>query len=203
MTGVFVIADPASGDAVVIDPAQPCREWLAAELDARNWRLRMIIVTHGHWDHVGDIAALRDWTGGSADIGIHPADRALLTSPSSRTAPFEQIPVEPTVELVDGDRIHLGSIDLRVIHTPGHSEGSISLLTGTGGVLFSGDTLASGTWGRTDLPGGSSVQMIESLRRLLVLPDHVRIFPGHGRSTTIGAERGWMQAAAEGNRLIS
>jgi glyoxylase-like metal-dependent hydrolase (beta-lactamase superfamily II) len=118
-------------------------------------------------------------------------------------APFEIVPVIPSVELADGDRIVFGSIELEVLHTPGHTEGSVCLLTGSGGVLFSGDTLFSGGWGRVDLPGGSPTQMVDSLRRLHALPDHVRVFPGHGRSTTIGRERPWMDVVVEGNRLLA
>ena len=107
------------------------------------------------------------------------------------------------MELADGDRIAFGSIELEVLHTPGHTQGSVSLLTGYGGVLFSGDTLFAGGWGRVDLPGGSPTQMVESLRRLHRLPDSVRVFPGHGRSTTIGRERPWLDVVVEGNRLFA
>jgi len=200
-TNVHVLADPGSREAIAIDTATPSLGWISDELAARDWTLKLIVSTHGHWDHIGDNAAVAAHTG--AEVAAHPLDHDRLINPRAINAPFEIPPSIPAVDLAEGGEVRFGSIRLRVLHTPGHTEGSVCLYDADDGLLFSGDTLASGTWGRTDLPGGSSAQMIESLRRLLVLPDHVRIFPGHGRSTTIGAERGWMQAAAEGNRLIS
>src|SRR6185369_12118223 len=112
-----------------------------------------------------------------AAIAVHALDRDRLISPAARTAPFEVAPIVAAVDLKDGDHIVFGAIDLEVLHTPGHTPGSICLLTGSGGVLFSGDTLFSGAWGRTDLAGGSPAQLVDSLRRLAGLSDSVRVFP--------------------------
>jgi glyoxylase-like metal-dependent hydrolase (beta-lactamase superfamily II) len=208
MTNVYVIGDPQTRDAVVIDPARPSLDWLERELKQKGWNLRLVIATHGHWDHLADAPQILEWAAraepaANARIAVHGADRDLLAKPSSRLSPFQIAPMTPAVDLADGDRIVFGAIELEVLHTPGHTPGSISLLTGSGGVLFSGDTLFSGNWGRTDQPGGSAPQMVESLRRLRGLPDYVRVFPGHGRSTTIGNERPWLEVIANDGRLIA
>jgi glyoxylase-like metal-dependent hydrolase (beta-lactamase superfamily II)/carbon monoxide dehydrogenase subunit G len=207
MTNVYVIGDPQTHDAVVIDPARPSLDWLERELRQKGWSLRLIIATHGHWDHLADAPQLLEWASSTgadgARIAVHGADRDKLVTPSSRTSPFKIASMTPAVDLVDGDRIVFGAIELEVLHLPGHTEGSIGLLTGSGGVLFSGDTLFSGAWGRTDMPGGNGAQMVESLRRLGGLPDYVRVFPGHGRSTTIGTERPWLEVIAHDGRLIA
>jgi glyoxylase-like metal-dependent hydrolase (beta-lactamase superfamily II) len=207
MTNVYVIGDPQTHDAVVIDPARPSLDWLVRELRQKGWNLRLIVATHGHWDHLADAPQLLEWASSAgadgARIAVHGADRDKLVTPSSRTSPFKIAPMTPSVDLVDGDRIVFGAIELEVLHLPGHTEGSIGLLTGSGGVLFSGDTLFSGAWGRTDMPGGNGAQMVESLRRLGGLPDYVRVFPGHGRSTTIGTERPWLEVIAHDGRLIA
>jgi glyoxylase-like metal-dependent hydrolase (beta-lactamase superfamily II) len=97
------------------------------------------------------------------------------------------------VELAEGGRVKFGEIDLEVLHTPGHTEGSVCLLDRTNGMLLSGDTLFAGSWGRTDLPGGSEEQMAESLGRLVDLDDRLTVLPGHGAATTIAAERHWLE----------
>jgi hydroxyacylglutathione hydrolase len=97
--------------------------------------------------------------------------------------------------------IRFGAIELDVLHTPGHTEGSVCLLDADGGILFSGDTLFAGGWGRVDLPGGDPAAMVDSLGRLLTLDDHVRVYPGHGEDTTIGRERPWLELVREAGRL--
>ena len=108
--------------------------------------------THGHWDHIGDNAAVAEHTG--ADIAVHPLDRERLTDPQPLWAPFEIVPSIPAVELAEGGEVRFGEIRLTVLHTPGHTEGSVCLLDRDEGLLFSGDTLFAGGWGRVDLPGG-------------------------------------------------
>jgi glyoxylase-like metal-dependent hydrolase (beta-lactamase superfamily II) len=98
--------------------------------------------------------------------------------------------------------IRTGSIEFEVLHTPGHTPGSVCLYSDRGGLLISGDTLFAGGWGRVDLRGGSATDMVESIRRLHGLRDGVRVFPGHGPATTIGRERAWMDLVVEGNRLF-
>ena len=98
--------------------------------------------------------------------------------------------------------IRFGELRLEVLHTPGHTEGSVCLRAADAGLLLSGDTLFAGGWGRVDLPGGSPDAMVESIRRLRGLEDGLRVLPGHGAATTIGRERGWMDLVAEGGRLL-
>jgi len=186
-TNVHVLADPASGEAIAIDTATPSLAWIADELAERAWTLKLIVSTHGHWDHIGDNAAVAEHSG--ADIAVHPLDRERLEQPTSLSAPFDIVPSVPAVELAEGDLISFGELRLRVLHTPGHTEGSVCLHAEDDGVLFSGDTLFAGGWGRTDLPGGDETQMVESLGRLTGFEDPLRVLPGHGPATTIGHER--------------
>lgn len=200
-TNLHVLADPRSREAIAIDTATPCLAWIADELAARDWTLKLIVSTHGHWDHIGDNAAVAGHTG--ADVAVHPLDRERLTHPRPIQAPFEIPPSVPAVELAEGGEVRFGSIRLRVLHTPGHTEGSVCLYEPDGGLLFSGDTLFAGGWGRVDLPGGDPAAMVASLGRLLELEDRVAVFPGHGSETTIGRERPWLELVRDAGRLIA
>ena len=198
-TNVHILADARSREAIAIDTATPSLAWIAGELEARAWTLKLIVSTHGHWDHVGDNAAVASHTG--ASIAVHPADRHYLETPQPLWAPFEIVPSVPAVELAEGGEILFGSIRLRVLHTPGHTEGSVCLVSNEEGAIFSGDTLFPGGWGRVDLPGGDPDAMVESLRRLAALPDALRVLPGHGPATTIARERPWLELVAREGRL--
>jgi hydroxyacylglutathione hydrolase len=200
-TNVHILADPRSREAIAIDTATPSLAWIADELTQRSWTLKLIVSTHGHWDHIGDNTAVATATG--AEIAVHPADRARLTDPQPLWAPFEIVPSVPAVELAEGGVIRFGSLRLRVLHTPGHTEGSVCLLAEDEGLLFSGDTLFEGGWGRIDLPGGDATAMAESIARLAGLEDRVGVMPGHGNETTIGRERAWMDLVREGGRLFA
>ena len=199
-TNVYVLADPASREAIAIDTATPSLAWIAEALELRGWTLKLIVSTHGHWDHIGDNAAVAAHTG--ADIAVHPADRAMLEDPDPTfPPPFELVPSVPAVELAEGGEVRFGSIRLRVLHTPGHTPGSVCLLDADDGALYSGDTLFAGGWGRVDLPGGDANEIAGSLGRLADLEDRVRVMPGHGASTTIGRERAWLDLVRREGRL--
>jgi glyoxylase-like metal-dependent hydrolase (beta-lactamase superfamily II) len=200
-TNVHVLADPRTREAIAIDTATPCLAWIADEMAAREWTLKLIVSTHGHWDHIGDNAAVAEHTG--APIAVHPLDRDRLTNPQPIWAPFEIPPSVPAVELAEGGEIRFGDIRLTVLHTPGHTEGSVCLLSPDDGLLLSGDTLFAGGWGRVDLPGGDAAQMAESIARLAALDDPVAVLPGHGAATTIGRERAWMELVRSGGRLFA
>jgi hydroxyacylglutathione hydrolase len=200
-TNVYLLADPATSEAIAIDTATPSVDWLVANLERRGWRLKLVISTHGHWDHIGDNAAVQQHTG--APIAVHRLDRGRLKRPRADYAPFPIPPSVPAVELTDRGRIDLGSLRLEVLHTPGHTEGSCCLLDRESGLLLTGDTLFKAGWGRTDLPGGSEEQMADSLARLSGLEDELRVLPGHGRPTTIGEERAWLDLVAREHRLIA
>jgi len=197
-TNVYVLGDSRTHEAIAIDTAIPSVAWLSGILEERGWTLKLIVSTHGHWDHVGDNAAVQAWThdhqpGAEARIAVHPLDRERLLNPQPLFAPFPIPPSVPAVDLAEGGRVRFGEIDLEVLHTPGHTEGSVCLLDRTNGLLLSGDTLFAGSWGRTDLPGGSEEQMAESLGRLAGLNERLKVLPGHGAATTVGAERQWLE----------
>jgi glyoxylase-like metal-dependent hydrolase (beta-lactamase superfamily II) len=198
-TNVHVLADPRSREAIAIDTAIPCLGWVAGALAERDWTLRFVVSTHGHWDHTGDNAAIAEHTG--AKIAVHPLDAHRLTNPQPLFAPFEIPPSVPAVELAEGGEIRFGAIRLTVLHTPGHTEGSVCLLANDEGLLFSGDTLFAGGWGRVDLPGGSPEQMVDSLSRLAGLDANLAVLPGHGTSTTIGRELAWLELVRRERRL--
>ncbi len=200
-TNVHILADSRSREAIAIDTATPSLAWIADELSSRDWTLKLIVSTHGHWDHIGDNAAVATHTG--AEIAVHSLDRIRLTDPQPASAPFVIPPSVPAVELAEGGTIRFGDIRLRVLHTPGHTEGSVCLLDADANILYSGDTLFAGGWGRVDLPGGDPAAMVESIGRLTGLEGHVGVFPGHGPATHIGAERAWMELVRDGGRLLA
>jgi glyoxylase-like metal-dependent hydrolase (beta-lactamase superfamily II) len=198
-TNLYVLGDERSGEAIAIDTATPCVEWLTQTLAERGWQLKLIVSTHRHWDHIGDNAAVAETSG--AQIAAHALDRPGLENPTALNTPFPIPPSVPAVELAEGSRIRFGAIDLEVLHTPGHTEGSVCLRAAREPLLFTGDTLFAGSWGRTDLPGGSDEQMVDSLARLSALTGDLRVLPGHGRPTTIDAERPWLEHVARSGFL--
>ncbi|MEJ2168036.1 MAG: MBL fold metallo-hydrolase, partial [Desulfobacterales bacterium] len=158
-------------------------------LGESSLRARYIINTHGHLDHVGANKRLKEITG--ALILIHPLDAPMLNQVASSAAAWgiaaDNSP-PPDRELEDGDEVKFGNITLKVIHTPGHTPGGISLSTDR--EVFVGDTLFAGSIGRTDFPGGSFQTIKQSIRqKLFTLNDDVKVYPGHGPATTIGEER--------------
>ncbi len=200
-TNVLLLADERSREAIAIDTAIPSLDWIAGELTQRGWTLKLIVSTHGHWDHIGDNAAVAAHTG--AGIAVHPLDRERLTNPQPLFAPFEIPSSVPAMELAEGGVIRFGEIRLHVLHTPGHTEGSVCLLEAGEGLLFAGDTLFAGGWGRVDLPGGDADQMAASIARLAGLEGHVGVFPGHGPATTIDRELAWMELVRDTGRLFA
>ena len=165
------------GETAVIDPGDEA-ELLLARLERGGLTPRCILLTHGHFDHVGAAASLAERY--HCPVYLHEADRALPERLTGGTLPQTQA-------LHEGDELAVGALRFRVLETPGHSAGSVSLLCGD--ALFSGDTIfAGGSWGRTDFPGGSEPAIRASLRRLAALPPQTRVFPGHGPETTIAAE---------------
>ena len=167
-----------NGETAVIDPGDEADRLLGL-LQSGGLTPRCILLTHGHFDHVGAAAALAERY--HCLVYLHEADRAL---PARLTGG----PLPQTRALHEGDELAVGALRFRVLETPGHSAGSVSLLCCD--ALFSGDTIfAGGSWGRTDFPGGSEPALRASLRRLAALPPQTRVFPGHGPETTIAAER--------------
>ncbi len=187
----YLIGDPITGDALVIDPADNVAEIIT---EAKNNKLRInnIVNTHGHVDHIGGNAEMQKLTG--AKIIVHEEDAIMLTSTPAMILKMFGAKQSPTPDRLvkDGDTINVGNISLKVIHTPGHSPGSMSLYTP--GFVFTGDTLFVEAVGRTDLPGGSWQIMYKSIQeKLFILPDDTKVMPGHnyGRTSTstIGHEK--------------
>ena len=185
--GVYVIADSA-GDAIVIDPSFGEREVLEA-VRANSLRVVEILNTHGHPDHVHADAPVKAAT--RARLAIHRLDAYRLAA--------ERPPVAADRLLDEGDETRLADLHLVVLHTPGHTEGSVCFHLPEERALFSGDTLFNAGLGRTDLPGGDPRALVASLHRLMALPNDTAVYPGHGPRTSIKAERGWIEPlTAEG-----
>ncbi|MEA2623905.1 MAG: hydroxyacylglutathione hydrolase [Chloroflexota bacterium] len=199
-TNVYVLGDEASREAIAIDTATPSVDWLTGRLEERGWTLKLVVSTHRHWDHIGDNAAVVKATG--ATLAAHVEDRHGLVEPQALFAPFPIVPSVPALDLAEGSVIRFGEIRLEVLHTPGHTEGSVCLLARGERLLLSGDTLFRGGWGRVDLPGASPEAMVESLTRLATLDPDLRVMPGHGQDTTIERERPWLEMVAQEKRLL-
>lgn len=178
----------AARQALVIDPgADP--ESVLAVLDADRLTVAVYLLTHGHVDHIGALAALD--ARHPAVFGLHPADLQWAFQPLNELPPFYPVPRRPSGPhraLAHGQSWTDGGLAYSVIATPGHSPGSVCFYFADEGLLVSGDTLFQGTVGRTDLPGGDSRTLAESLRRLARLPPATRVAPGHGPSTTLARE---------------
>ena len=187
-TNVYVLVDPHTRDAAVIDPAPESTEAINRCLAFRRATLRMVVVTHRHFDHVGEAGPLAATHG--APVAAHESDVTYLASPQrSRFFPGYLNPAAPvTNPLADGDESVLAGASFTVLHTPGHSSGAICLHHQSSGTLFSGDTLFAGTFGRHDLPDSNAAHLRASLLRLSMLPSATRVLPGHGRETTIASE---------------
>ena len=185
-----VIGDESTREAMVIDPGDDIEDVLAL-IGKHNLQVKQIVITHAHIDHVGGAMKLRAATG--APILLNQSDYALLKMIDMQAVWVGMAPpgkVEIDHSLGQADRVRAGSLDADVIHTPGHTEGSICLYFPAEKKLIAGDTLFAGSIGRTDLPGGSFQKIINSLHeKVLALPDDTIVVPGHGPLTTIGEER--------------
>ncbi len=188
-----ILADETTGVAVVIDGGDGVDE-VARRLTSGGFHARYLVHTHAHIDHIGDIGRLRDIAGGRALL--HPADlplyRTLELQAKLLGIPRAPRVVELDADLHDGEVLQAGSVRIEVLHTPGHTPGSVcfALASGAESVLFSGDTLFAGSIGRWDLGGTSMEDIVTSIRRqLMPYDDATPVVPGHGPSTTIGIER--------------
>jgi hydroxyacylglutathione hydrolase len=189
-TNCYIVGDEGSGQGIVIDPGGDA-DTILETVRRLKLTIKLVVNTHGHFDHIMANKEVVEATG--APLAIHPDDAAMLTNPlrsfSFFAGSFRPGPAA-TVSLTEGSTVEIGSTKLQVLHTPGHSPGSISLWSAEQKVVFSGDALFNMGIGRTDFPGGSMRILLQSIRdKLFTLPDDTVVYSGHGPQTTIGFER--------------
>ncbi len=188
-TKTFIIVDEESKETMIIDAPFDSAEKVISFIETHELLVVGIVLTHGHWDHVGDVRILRDHF--HVNVMYHKADSQLIEHPMSFPFPppfhIEGCPADQY--LSEGDSLRCGNTELRIIHVPGHTKGHIALHDALGKTLFSGDVLFEGSIGRTDLPGGNYDELMNSIAtKLLPLDPSTRVYAGHGNHTTIGDE---------------
>lgn len=188
-TNCYIIADEKKKEAMVVDPAGDV-DTIEAMLDVLDSKLKYIYLTHCHGDHIAGTQELKNRKGGT--VIIHRIDAEGLANQDVILTDYigmDPIHLEADSRIDDGDLIHVGNIEFRAIHTPGHTKGSSCMYCEEYQLLFSGDTLFKGTWGRTDLPTSSFEDIIHSItQKLLILPEDTIVYPGHGKPTRIKDE---------------
>lgn len=187
-TNTYLMIDEATGEAALFDCPCESEELEKFIRDPDVKELKYIILTHGHFDHILGVARIRELTG--AQVLIHEKDAYCLSDPVYSLAEYHHLElkcVKPDRVLRDGECIALGGLEIRVLYTPGHTVGSCTFLVGD--TMISGDTLFRRTVGRCDLPTSDFNQMLESVRRLNALEGDYKVYPGHGRTTTLDDER--------------
>lgn len=192
MTNCFLIADEAAKQAVLFDAPDHTVGPLLDEAAKRDWDLAGLWLTHGHFDHFADHAVVRQRFPG-AKILIHALDEPKARKPDAQTRlfgiPLVIPPLEPDVRVTDNQQLKLGSLEVRVLHTPGHAPGHVCYYLPQEGVLVGGDLIIGGSVGRTDLPDSDHHQLEASIRRVMELPDATKLLGGHGPASTLGDER--------------
>lgn len=198
-TNAYLVWDGVTPDALVVDPGMGAAQPLMERVTANGLRLHLIANSHGHIDHIFDDAPLM--RASEAPLAIHPDDAYRLDGRNNYG--FELEAVTATHELREGEQVRIGDLVFDVLHLPGHTEGSVCLYEERRALLLSGDVLFAGSYGRTDLPGGSDEQMVASLTRLARdLPPSTRVLPGHGAETTLERELPWLRRIAAAGRLL-
>lgn len=187
-TNCYIVGCEDTKEGAIIDPGGDAKRILA-EVKRLGLKIKYVINTHGHFDHTLANKEVVKATG--ASLAIHSADAPLLTKGGGALLFGVLGKASPPADtsLDEGGVLTLGKIELKVLHTPGHSPGSISLYSQEESVLFDGDVLFNMGVGRSDLPGGNYSVLMDSIRKLLALPDETTVYPGHGPATTIGNER--------------
>ena len=190
VTNCYIIVDEETKETLVIDPGAEV-EKIIDMLDILEARVKYIFITHCHADHIGALDSLKEAKGGK--ILISREDSTGLYDSSINLAYYTEThnpELEADSRVDDGDVIHVGNIEFKVISTPGHTKGGLCLYCEKENMIFTGDTIFSGSWGRTDLPTGNIEEIMNSIiNKILVLPDETVIYPGHGRSTIVGDEK--------------
>jgi glyoxylase-like metal-dependent hydrolase (beta-lactamase superfamily II) len=194
----YLVWDGRSPDALVLDPGMGATEPLTERVATNRLRVHLVANSHGHIDHIFDNAPLMRASG--APLAIHPDDAYRLSGDNVYGFTVERSIA--TRDLREGEQLRIGDLTFDVLHTPGHTEGSVCLYAERAGILLSGDVIFAGAMGRTDLPGGDDVAMAASIARLARdIPSTVRVLPGHGPETTVERELPWMRRVAETGRL--
>ena len=189
-TNCYIIQDEETKETMVIDPAGDVDK-IVEMLDILQAKLKYIYITHCHGDHIGGVKELKERYGGQIITERKSAEN-LLNSDINLTSYIGMggLTVEVDARIDEGDLLHLGELEFKVLHTPGHTSGSSCLYCEDEKLLFSGDTLFRGTWGRTDTPTGNFDDIINSItKKLMILPDETIVYPGHGKSTMIREEK--------------
>jgi len=191
-THTYLLADETTRKAWIIDAPLNTAGSVLSHVRSEGLTLERVILTHGHFDHILDVARYR--TAG-IPVAISPREQPLLEAPQTEMfgLPYPMSVFRPDEALGEGDRLELGGETWEVWDTPGHSPGHVLLYNAARNLVAGGDMLFQGGYGRVDLPGSDPVVMAESLLRILELPDETRFLPGHGPETTVGAERGWLE----------
>lgn len=195
-TNSYVIACPSTRQAAIIDPAPQSAEKTLAYLKNQNLDLQMILLTHSHWDHITDVSKILQFK--PVPVYLHELDTPNLIKPGSDHLPF-WIPFEGVSDyhlLEENDTFAVGTLNFKVIHTPGHTPGSICFFSKEPSVLISGDTLFKGSIGNLSFPTSQPELMHQSLQKLARLPPKTEILPGHGPATTLQQET-WIERAKE------
>src|SRR5215217_8052862 len=192
-TNAFLVTDQETNRAVIIDAPMDVTDTILAAAEAAGTTVERIVITHVHWDHIGDAAVLKERTG--APLAAHPQAAEGLAKPGSATMelPFEISPASIDEMLNDGDVVTLGEHRFAVMHLPGHDTAHIALYSEPDRMFLGGDVLFPNGHGRTDIPGSDQETMNLSLSRLIDLPADVVVYPGHGEPTTIGKEQSWLE----------
>ena len=187
-TNCYIFGDDSSKEVVIIDPADEADKIISI-IEKNNYIVKYIIITHGHFDHILALKHIKQKY--NVPVAIHKNDAEYLSNNSlnlsSNIPNIKLESIDADIILNDGDTLALGKYNVEVIHTPGHTHGGICIKAD--GVLFSGDTLFYNSIGRTDFPTGSFDKLEESIKKLYTLDDKIKVYPGHGGSTTIGYEK--------------
>ncbi|MCL2204357.1 MAG: MBL fold metallo-hydrolase [Defluviitaleaceae bacterium] len=189
---VYLYYDEASGEGVLIDAGcgKEDTKALPLFLKENNITVKAILLTHGHYDHIIGIDAIKEATG--APVYAHPLEKEMLEEPALNMSARmgRGAAVTPEHLLNDGDEVRVGDISLQVLHTPGHTPGGLCFYDEEYGALFTGDTLFKDSIGRTDFPSGSHEELLENIhKKILTLPSQIKIYPGHGSETSVGHEK--------------
>jgi len=187
LNNTIVVACEDTKKAAVIDPSFGSEGKVEKFIKKNNYTLDKILLTHAHWDHIADVKFLKEKF--SCPVYVHRLDADLLKNPEKPFFSEITVPsIKPDRLLEDNEKIKLGNLEILTIHTPGHTVGSVCYYIEKEKVLFSGDTLFKGAFGRVDFPYSNPKDMIKSLKKLSILPKDVKVYPGHGADTTIGKE---------------